>query len=93
MVVKKEILDDFLRFLGVLIAKLAAGSTINFTFKMNGDMIIENLDLEPKIDAMMRDVLNLEVLPGGKNWARKRVVRSSQVEMDLAGRRSSPLLT
>ncbi|GJT17101.1 hypothetical protein Tco_0875807 [Tanacetum coccineum] len=35
---------------------------------------------------MMRDFLDLAVLPGGKNCARKRVVRSSQVEMDPAGR-------
>ncbi|GKA72824.1 hypothetical protein Tco_0779040, partial [Tanacetum coccineum] len=57
MVVKSEILDDFPRFLDVLIAKLVADGAVNFTFEMNGDMIKENLDLEPKIDAMMRDFL------------------------------------
>ncbi|GKF13048.1 hypothetical protein Tco_0050974, partial [Tanacetum coccineum] len=35
---------------------------------------------------------SLAVLPGGKNYVRKRVVRSSQVEMDPAGRRSSQLI-
>ncbi|GJR68037.1 hypothetical protein Tco_0014102 [Tanacetum coccineum] len=30
------------------------------------DMVIKDLDLEPKIDAMMMEFLNLEVLPGGK---------------------------
>nr|GEW13834.1 hypothetical protein [Tanacetum cinerariifolium] len=35
---------------------------------------------------------HLVVLPGGKNYARKRLVRSSQVEMDLTGRRSSQLI-
>ncbi|GJS77345.1 hypothetical protein Tco_0727226 [Tanacetum coccineum] len=48
------------------------------------DMVIKDLDLDPKIDAMMREFLNLVVLPGGKNYARKRIVRSSQVEMDPA---------
>ncbi|GJX68353.1 hypothetical protein Tco_0304080 [Tanacetum coccineum] len=41
---------------------------------------------------MTRDSSNLAVLPGGKNYARKRVVRSSQVEMDPVGRRSSQLI-
>ncbi|GJW68718.1 hypothetical protein Tco_0123142 [Tanacetum coccineum] len=57
MVVKNEILNDFPRFLGVLITNLVADSVVNFTFEMNGDMFKENLDLEPKIDAMMRDFL------------------------------------
>ncbi|GJS14499.1 probable tRNA (guanine(26)-N(2))-dimethyltransferase 1 [Tanacetum coccineum] len=35
---------------------------------------------------------SLAILPGGKNYARKRVVRSSQVEMDPVGRRSSQLI-
>ncbi|GJX76403.1 hypothetical protein Tco_0323214 [Tanacetum coccineum] len=58
MVVKGEILYDFLRFFDVLIAKLASGGMINFTLKMKRYMIIENLDFEPKINAMMRDFLN-----------------------------------
>ncbi|GJY69230.1 hypothetical protein Tco_0472212 [Tanacetum coccineum] len=58
MVIKSEILYDFPRFFGVLVAELATGSAVNFTLKMNGDMIIENLDLEPKIDAMVRDFLD-----------------------------------
>ncbi|GKB09068.1 hypothetical protein Tco_0837380 [Tanacetum coccineum] len=37
-------------------------------------------------------IWSLAVLSGGKNSARKRVVRSSQVEMDLTGRRSSQLI-
>nr|GFA81034.1 hypothetical protein [Tanacetum cinerariifolium] len=52
-----EVLYDFPRFFGILIAKLVAGDAVNFTFKMKGDMIVENLDLKPKIDAMMRDIL------------------------------------
>ncbi|GKA36308.1 hypothetical protein Tco_0722799 [Tanacetum coccineum] len=59
MVVKSEILYDFPRFLGVLITEFAIDGTINFTLKMEGDMIKENLDLEIKIDAMMRDFLDL----------------------------------
>ncbi|GJU17237.1 hypothetical protein Tco_1145203 [Tanacetum coccineum] len=58
MVVKRKILYDFPIFFGVLIAKFAAGSAVNLTLKMKRDMIIENLDLEPEINAMMRDFLN-----------------------------------
>nr|GEV56761.1 hypothetical protein [Tanacetum cinerariifolium] len=53
------------------------------------DMVIKDLDLEPKVDAMMRDFL--KVLLGGKKFTRKRV-RSSYVEMDPARRRSNQLL-
>nr|GEY93340.1 hypothetical protein [Tanacetum cinerariifolium] len=52
-------------------------------------MVKKDLDLEPKIDAMMREFLDLEVLSGGKNLAKKWAVRSFQVEMDPAIRRSS----
>ncbi|GJU95067.1 hypothetical protein Tco_1319823 [Tanacetum coccineum] len=58
MVVKRDILYDFLRFLGVLLKEFSASGAVNFTLKMERDMIIENLDLEPKIDAMMRDFLD-----------------------------------
>ncbi|GKA17488.1 hypothetical protein Tco_0697325 [Tanacetum coccineum] len=51
------------------------------------DMVIKNLDLELKIS-----LRSFAVLPGGKNGVRNRVVRSSHVEMDPAGRRSSQLL-
>ncbi|GJX81954.1 hypothetical protein Tco_0331435 [Tanacetum coccineum] len=57
MVVKSEILNDFLRFFSVLVAKLAAGSAVNLALKVKRDMIRENLDLGPKINAMMRDFL------------------------------------
>ncbi|GJR68036.1 hypothetical protein Tco_0014101 [Tanacetum coccineum] len=78
MVVERKILYDFLGFFGVLIVKLSAVDVVNLTFKMKRDMIIENLDLEPKIDAMMRDFLKIpsrwkeltkemssEILPSG----------------------------
>ncbi|GKG24533.1 hypothetical protein Tco_0395161, partial [Tanacetum coccineum] len=86
------VLNDFLRFFGTLIMKLATSSVVNFALKRVRNIIIENLDLEPKIDAMMRDFLDFAVLPDGKDLARKRVVRSSHVEIDPAGRRSSQLL-
>ncbi|GJW64600.1 hypothetical protein Tco_0116484 [Tanacetum coccineum] len=97
MVIKSEILNDFPRFYGVLIAEFAISGAVNLTLKMKRDMIIKNLDLKPKIDAMIGDFLEMSfrsfvVLLGGKNGARKRVVRSSQVEMDPAGRRSCQLL-
>ncbi|GKA14578.1 hypothetical protein Tco_0694224 [Tanacetum coccineum] len=58
MVVKSEILNDFPRFLDILIMEFAADGAVNFALKMERDMITENLDLEPKIDAMMRDFLD-----------------------------------
>ncbi|GKA23741.1 hypothetical protein Tco_0709774 [Tanacetum coccineum] len=67
-VVKGEILNDFLRFISILIAEFAAGDAVNLALKMKGDMmmkgdmIIKNLDLKPTIDAMMRDFLDDEVL-------------------------------
>ncbi|GKD74695.1 hypothetical protein Tco_1332977 [Tanacetum coccineum] len=58
MVVKSEILNDFPRFIGVLIVEFATSGAVNLTLKMKRDMIIKNLDLEPKIDAMMEDFLD-----------------------------------
>ncbi|GJV40976.1 hypothetical protein Tco_1419416 [Tanacetum coccineum] len=74
MVVKSKVIYDFPRFFGLLIAELATGGMVNFTLKMNEDMIIENLDLEPKIDATFRGPCRLkelsketssEILPSG----------------------------
>ncbi|GJX52298.1 hypothetical protein Tco_0280667 [Tanacetum coccineum] len=62
MVVEGEVLNDFPRFVGVLITKFAAGGVVSLALKMKGYMIIENLDLKPKIDAVMRDFLELRVL-------------------------------
>ncbi|GJT24127.1 hypothetical protein Tco_0894064 [Tanacetum coccineum] len=59
MVIEGEVLNDFLRFVGVLIAEFSAGSAVNLVLKMKGDMIIKFLDLEPTIDAMMRDFLEV----------------------------------
>ncbi|GKE12946.1 hypothetical protein Tco_1416497 [Tanacetum coccineum] len=56
MVVEGVVLNDLPRFLSVLIAEFAAGM-VNLALKMKGDMIIKNLELEPMIDAMMRDFL------------------------------------
>ncbi|GJX73176.1 hypothetical protein Tco_0311771 [Tanacetum coccineum] len=52
-----EVLNNFPRFVSILVAEFAAGGAVNLAFKMKGDMIIENLDLKPMIDAMMRDFL------------------------------------
>ncbi|GKC57022.1 hypothetical protein Tco_1084620, partial [Tanacetum coccineum] len=57
MVVEGEVLNDFPRLVCVLIAEFSASGAVNLTLKMKGDMIIENLDLKPKIDAMMMDFL------------------------------------
>ncbi|GJZ56730.1 hypothetical protein Tco_0612224 [Tanacetum coccineum] len=58
MVVESEVLNDFPRFVGVLIAEFAATDAVNFTHKMEENMIIEDLDSKPTIDAMMRDFLD-----------------------------------
>nr|GEZ64247.1 hypothetical protein [Tanacetum cinerariifolium] len=57
MVIKSEVLNDFPRFVGILIADFSSGSVVNLALKMKGDMIIKDLDLKPTIDAMMRDFL------------------------------------
>ncbi|GJW66033.1 hypothetical protein Tco_0117917 [Tanacetum coccineum] len=57
MLVEGEVLNNFLRFIGILIAEVEVGGAVNLAFKIKGDMIIENLDLKPTIDAMMRDYL------------------------------------
>ncbi|GKB04295.1 reverse transcriptase domain-containing protein [Tanacetum coccineum] len=57
MVIEGEVLNDFPGFVCILIAEFAAGGAVNLALKMEGDMIIKNLDLEPTIDAMMRDFL------------------------------------
>ncbi|GJX58193.1 hypothetical protein Tco_0289583 [Tanacetum coccineum] len=59
MVIEGEVLNDFPEFIGILIAELAAGGVVNLALKMKGDMIIKNLDLKPRSDAMMRDFLEL----------------------------------
>ncbi|GJR55216.1 hypothetical protein Tco_1405737 [Tanacetum coccineum] len=41
MVVEGEVLNDFPRFVGVLIAEFAAGGAVNLALKMKGDMIIK----------------------------------------------------
>ncbi|GJW80057.1 hypothetical protein Tco_0144032 [Tanacetum coccineum] len=65
MVIKSVILFDFLRFFGVLVADLAADGVVNLALKVKREMFIENLDFEPKINAMMRDFLKqvLETSP------------------------------
>ncbi|GJX27430.1 hypothetical protein Tco_0233726 [Tanacetum coccineum] len=83
---------ECLGFFDVSVTKLTTGQLIDGSPCGEIDMVINYLDLEPKIDAMTRDFWDFTVLPGGKNLARKRVVRSSHVEMDPAGRRSSKLL-
>ncbi|GJY77716.1 hypothetical protein Tco_0483517 [Tanacetum coccineum] len=42
MVVEGEVLNDFPRFINILIAELAVGGTVNLTLKMKGDMITKN---------------------------------------------------
>ncbi|GJR06315.1 hypothetical protein Tco_0529299 [Tanacetum coccineum] len=58
MVVDGEVLNNFPRFIGILIAEFAAGGAVNLALKMKGDMIIKNLDSKTTINAMMRDFLD-----------------------------------
>ncbi|GKF41372.1 hypothetical protein Tco_0124714, partial [Tanacetum coccineum] len=57
MIVEGEVLNDFPRFVGVLIAEFAGGGAVNLALKMEGDMIVENLDLKPTINAVTGDFL------------------------------------
>ncbi|GKC29769.1 hypothetical protein Tco_1037063 [Tanacetum coccineum] len=41
MVIEGEVLNDFPRFVGILIAEFAAGGAVNHALKMKGDMIIK----------------------------------------------------
>ncbi|GJZ87466.1 hypothetical protein Tco_0659076 [Tanacetum coccineum] len=53
MVVESEVLNDFPRFVGILIAEFFAVGAVNLALKMKGDMIIKNLNLKLMIDAPM----------------------------------------
>ncbi|GJT61778.1 retrovirus-related pol polyprotein from transposon TNT 1-94 [Tanacetum coccineum] len=70
VVIDREVLDDFPRFFRALITKFATGSVVNFALKRVRDMIIENLDLEPKIDAMMKDFLG-KSKSGGNSYRKE----------------------
>ncbi|GKA67809.1 hypothetical protein Tco_0767726 [Tanacetum coccineum] len=94
MVVEGEVLNNFLRFVSILVAEFATGGAVNLALKMKGDMIIKNLDLQLTINAMMREFLEISlrsfaVLSDGKNWARNRVVKILPCRMDPLERRSA----
>ncbi|GJV32131.1 hypothetical protein Tco_1392531 [Tanacetum coccineum] len=58
MVIEGKVLNDFLRFIGTLIAEFAAGGAVNFALKMKGDMIIKKLNLKSTNNDMMMDFLD-----------------------------------
>nr|GEW75682.1 hypothetical protein [Tanacetum cinerariifolium] len=58
MVIDGEVLNDFPRFVNILIVEFATGGAVNLALKMKGDMIKKNLNLKLTIDAMMRDFWN-----------------------------------
>ncbi|GJX88305.1 putative ribonuclease H-like domain-containing protein, partial [Tanacetum coccineum] len=66
MVLECKVLNDFSRFIDILIAEFVASGAVNLALKMKGDMIIKNLNLKPTIDAMMRGFLEQELhrIPG-----------------------------
>ncbi|GKA06982.1 hypothetical protein Tco_0686206 [Tanacetum coccineum] len=61
MVIEGKVFNDFPRFIGALIVEFAVGGAFNLALKIKGDMIIENLNLKPTIDAMMRDFLDVQL--------------------------------
>ncbi|GJR36790.1 hypothetical protein Tco_1212474 [Tanacetum coccineum] len=84
------------RIFGVSVTKLATSRLVNGSSCGGSDMVIEDLDLEPKIDAMMRDFLEVSlpvfVVPSRleRILSKKAVVRSSHVvdgDPDGKGRR------
>ncbi|GJU39871.1 hypothetical protein Tco_1192828 [Tanacetum coccineum] len=76
---------SFLGFFGVFVKKLTTSRLIDSSPYGGIDMVIKDLDLEPKIDAMMREFLNPsrwkelsketsgKILPGGDGSCRKTV--------------------
>ncbi|GJU20120.1 retrovirus-related pol polyprotein from transposon TNT 1-94 [Tanacetum coccineum] len=64
MVVKNEVVNDFPRFSSVFVVKLTTSLLINDFPYDRIDMIIKDLDIKPKIDAMMSDFLDR--FPGGR---------------------------
>ncbi|GJS29446.1 hypothetical protein Tco_0490066 [Tanacetum coccineum] len=56
-IVESKILNEFLRLLGAFVTNLTTGRMIDGVPCGGIDMVIKHLDLEPKIDAMMRDFL------------------------------------
>ena len=44
MVVESEVPNDFPRFVGVFVMEFTAGSAVDFILKVEGDMIVEDLD-------------------------------------------------
>nr|GEU35496.1 copia protein [Tanacetum cinerariifolium] len=50
MVIEGKVLNDFSRFVGVLIMEFAAGGAVNFVLKMKGDMIIIFFNFKPMIE-------------------------------------------
>ncbi|GKB00212.1 hypothetical protein Tco_0828205 [Tanacetum coccineum] len=55
--VEDEVLNDFPRVFGNVIKKSTTGRMVGGLSCHAIDMVIENLDLEPKVKAMVRDVL------------------------------------
>ncbi|GJZ66549.1 hypothetical protein Tco_0623245 [Tanacetum coccineum] len=77
MVVEGEVLKYCPGFFRVEVTKLTTGRLVNGSSYDGIDMVIKNLDLEPKIDAMIRDFLEISlrsfaVLPGRKNRVRNQ---------------------
>nr|GEW97362.1 hypothetical protein [Tanacetum cinerariifolium] len=76
-------------FFSVSVTKLTTGRLVNGSSCSGIDMVIKDLDLEPKVDAMMREFLE------PSQWNELSKETSSKIlpcGVDLAGRRSTQLL-
>ncbi|GJW02448.1 gag/pol polyprotein [Tanacetum coccineum] len=69
-------------FFDVSVTKLATGRLVNGSSCDGIDMVIKNLDLEPKVDAMMRDFLSPSV--GTSDMAAKLMTCRAKVQIVLA---------
>ncbi|GJW19455.1 hypothetical protein Tco_0026891 [Tanacetum coccineum] len=61
MIIESEVLNDFPRFFSVLIDEFTASGAVDIALKVKRDMIIENLDLKPQINAIVRNLVFSEV--------------------------------
>nr|GEU31758.1 hypothetical protein [Tanacetum cinerariifolium] len=70
MVVEGKVLNDFPRFIGIIIVEFAADGVVNFALKMKGYMIIKNLDLKPTIDDIIPEFC-------GPSWWKELIKETS----------------
>ncbi|GJV93827.1 hypothetical protein Tco_1541640 [Tanacetum coccineum] len=68
-----EVLNNFPRFIDILVADFAAGGAVNLALKTKGDMIIINLDLQPTLNATSLTMATRVIRTGFISWSVKRL--------------------